>query len=95
MEHFHEVVGNPQNIQGESIFCSRRGPARGTNHAARHLFDEAATRCFTQRLSRIAKGRKARRSQRRLSRVAMVAASFIDRQTRRMLLRRHRQASMM
>jgi hypothetical protein len=51
----------------------------GTKHAAPHLSDEAATRCSTQRLSRIAKGRKARRSQRRLSRVAMVAASFIYR----------------
>jgi hypothetical protein len=43
------------------------------------LSDEAATRCLTQRLSRIAKGRKARRSQRRLPWVAMVAASFIHR----------------
>jgi hypothetical protein len=70
-------------------------PGSGTKHAALHLSDEAATRCSTQRLLRIAKGRKARRSQRRLSRVAMVAASFIHRPGEAMLLRRHRQASMM
>jgi hypothetical protein len=51
----------------------------GTKHTAPHLSDEAATRCSTQRLSRIANGRKTRRQQRRLSRVAMVAASFIHR----------------
>jgi hypothetical protein len=78
MEHFHEVVGNPQNIQGKA-FSAPGVASVGTKHAAPHLSDEAATRCSTQRLSRIAKGRKARRSQRRLSRVAMVAASFIYR----------------
>ena len=60
-------------------FSASAWPGAGTKHAAPHLFDEAATRCLTQRLSRIAKGRKARRSPRRLSRVAMVAASFIHR----------------
>jgi hypothetical protein len=95
MEHFLEVVGNPQNIQGESIFCYGSPDSAGTKALPPHLLREAATRCSTQRLSRIAKGRKTRRSNRRLSRVAMVAASFIDRQTRRVLLRRHRQASMM
>jgi hypothetical protein len=60
-------------------FSAPAWPSAGTKHAAPHLSDEAATRCSTQRLLRIAKGRKARRQQRRLSRVAMVAASFIHR----------------
>jgi hypothetical protein len=64
-------------------FSALAWPGAGTKHAALHLFDEAATRCSTQRLLRIAKGRKARRSQRRLSRVAMVAASFTHRRARR------------
>jgi hypothetical protein len=63
-----------------TAFSASARPGAGTKHAALHLFDEAATRCSTQRLSRIAKGRKARRQQRRLSRVAMVAASLIHRQ---------------
>jgi hypothetical protein len=76
MEHFLEVVGNPQNIQGESIFCYGSPDSAGTKALPPHLLREAATRCSTQRLSRIAKGRKTRRSNRRLSRVAMVAASL-------------------
>jgi hypothetical protein len=30
MEHFLEVVGNPQNIQGESIFCYGSPDSAGT-----------------------------------------------------------------
>jgi hypothetical protein len=60
-------------------FSAPAWPSAGTKHTVPYLSGEAATRCLTQRLSGIAKGRKARRSQRRLSRVAMVAASFIHR----------------
>jgi hypothetical protein len=76
MEHFLEVVGNSENIQGESIFCYGSPDSAGTKDLPPHLLQEAVTRCSTQRLSRIAKGRKTRRSNRRLSRVAMVAASL-------------------
>jgi hypothetical protein len=65
------------NLRHRKGTASKIGHGHGTNLLAPHFLHEAATRCSTQRLSRIAKGRKTRRLKRRLSRVAMVAASLI------------------